>query len=318
METNNGILNSYLEHCRYEKHLSPLTLKAYELDLRGFLLFIGQERPLSDVDKELLKAYVKYLFEVPLKESSVKRKVVSLKAFLTYLELEGLLSADPFEKLRLSIRIPKRIPEVMSLKDISRLINFAKQELEKNKQNPFDKIDLLSCTDRKSMKLLQNLVIVELLFATGMRVRELCSLCLENIDMTRNIIKVNGKGSKERLLPIPNEYVAKLLSDFMKLRAGQTDGLKSLFKNRLDKPLDTQSVRTIISRYVAETELHKKVTPHTFRHTIATLLLENGTDIRFVQTFLGHSSILTTQLYTHASEIAQRNAIILNHPRNLI
>lgn len=318
MEPPNRFLKSYLEHCRYEKNLSPLTLKAYELDLNHFLQCMGKEREVVDVDKELIKSYIKVLFDKPLKEASVKRKVVALKAFFAYMEAEGLLGLNPFHNVRVSIRTPKIIPMVMSLADVLSMINLINNELAQERNCAPGDIDFLICGNGKGFRLFRDLLIIKLLFATGMRVRELSNLNIDDIDIARGVIKVNGKGSKQRIIPIPNEQFSKLILSFIKLREKQDDGMKCLLKNRLNKRMDTQSIRTIIRKHVIKAGLQKRITPHVFRHTIATMLLENGTDIRFVQTFLGHSSILTTQLYTHASEAAQRKAIILNHPINFL
>ncbi len=317
MEINHERIKSYLEYCRYGKNLSPLTLKAYELDLKGFLASAERRTgPGVLPDKEAIRDYIKGLFDQSLKEATIKRKAISLKAFFTYLEDEGILEQNPFRGLRLSIRIPKKVPTVMSMAEISKLIGLPREELEEKKKCALDKIDFLSCTDRKEMRILRDLLVIELLFATGMRVAELSKLDTDDVDIVRGLIKVNGKGSKQRILPIPNSDISTMLSAFIKLRVLQQDGSKFLFKNRLNRRLDTQSIRAIIHGYSAKANLQKRITPHVFRHTIATMLLENGTDIRFVQTFLGHSSILTTQLYTHASEAAQRKAIVLNHPMN--
>lgn len=303
------IFNSYLQHCSYEKHLNTLTLKAYGLDLKQFFSFIEGKSEICLVDRELIKAYLKYLFEVPLKETSIKRKLVCLKTFFAFLEGEELIKASPFQRLRFSIRVPKRIPEVMNMTDIRELIGLVKRRLDE-KPNSSDL--------RQHFELVQEAVIIELLFATGMRVKELSNLNVEDIDMSRKIIKVYGKGSKERILPIPNGEILKLLISFLVVRSRLSPHGTYLLINKTDVRMSTQSIRALVHRYAAEAKLKKRITPHTFRHTIATMLLENGTDIRFVQTFLGHSSILTTQLYTNASEMAQRKAITLNHPRNLI
>ncbi len=316
MEINHERIKSYLEYCRYGKNLSPLTLKAYELDLKGFLSFAERRTGPEVPAKEVIRDYVKGLFDRSLREASIKRKTISLKAFFNYLENEGLLGQNPFRGLRLSIRIPKKIPTVMSMIEISKLISLPKNELEEEKKNSFDKIELLNCTERKEMQLLRDLLIMELLFATGMRVGELSKVDVDDVDIVRGVIKVNGKGSKQRILPIPNGDISTMLSAFIKLRVHQKDGSKFLFENRSKKRLDTQSIRAVVHKYSVKANLQKRITPHVFRHTVATMLLENGTDIRFVQTFLGHSSILTTQLYTHASEAAQRRAIVLNHPIN--
>lgn len=306
----------YLEHCRYEKNLANLSLKAYRLDLNQFFQFIHGEVVISQIDKGYIKNYLRYLFEIPLKETSVRRKIICLKSFFSYLEFEGILETSPFRKIKLSIRIPKNVPEVMNMTDVRTLLALPKRELEKKKNCAFNELDIMKCSGFQEMQLLQHVMIIEILFSTGMRVRELSNLNRDDLDFSRNIIRINGKGSKQRIIPIPSQEVSTMLRSYVALKMKEPSSSNCLLTNRLRKRMDTQSIRGIIRKYVTTAHIQKRITPHTFRHTTATMLLENGTDIRFVQALLGHNSIVTTQLYTHVSESAQRNVITLHHPRN--
>lgn len=213
--------------------------------------------------------------------------------------------------------MPKNLPTVMSLNDVRTLIKIPKKELEIIKKHKFSKIDFRRCTKFHEIEIIQSVIIFEILFATAIRVKELSNLNLNDIDIQRRSIKVNGKGSKQRIAPIPNKEVRRVLKSYITFRLkGHGDILRPLLINRLKKRISTHSIRLILQKYVAKAGIQKRITPHTFRHTTATMLLENGTDIRFVQSLLGHSSIATTQIYTHVSEVAQKRIITLNHPRN--
>jgi integrase/recombinase XerD len=306
----------FIAHCQYERNLSPLTIKAYQIDLRQFRIFIGEQISPQQVGKELIKSYLRHLFEKGLKASSVRRKMICLKSFFYFLECDEILDTSPFQKLRLAIKVPNRIPDVMNLSEIRLLINLSKKALAQTDLVDSHRKDSCSDSDLTAIKKLQDVVILELLFATGMRVGELSMIDIEDIDISRGVIKVNGKGSKQRVLPIPNDEIVRLLEFYSSLRERTSAETHWLLSNRLNRRMSTQSIRTIVRKYVRLAQLKKRVTPHTFRHTTATLLLENGTDISFVQSLLGHRSIATTQLYTHVAEIAQRKAIMQNHPRN--
>lgn len=311
------LFDLYIGHCKYEKNLSPLTLKAYQIDLKQFFFFATDIHETQQVNRDFIRRYLRHLFEKQLKVISIRRKMICLKSFFHFLECEDYLEMSPFRKLNLAIRIPQNIPEVMNMTDIRLLISLPKIELEKSLKRTFQEIDLSKITKCRDIYALQNVIILEILFATGMRVNELSKLNVEDVDIIRKVIKVNGKGSKQRILPIPNADVATILTSFVALRRQLSPTGEWLLFNRLYKRMSTQSIRNIVRKYVIQSQLNKRVTPHTFRHTTATMLLENGTDIRYVQSLLGHNSITTTQLYTHVSEIAQRRIITLNHPRNL-
>lgn len=166
------------------------------------------------------------------------------------------------------------------------------------------------------LRLLEDIIILEMLFATAVRVSELCDLRFSDIDLIRNVIKVVGKGSVERMIAIPNEEVRSLISLYRDVRSNRSPDSQWLLTNRLGRKMNPQSVRAMVCKYKVQAKLSKRITPHTFRHTTATMLLENGTDIRIVQSLLGHSSISTTQLYLHVSNSAQQRIITMNHPRN--
>lgn len=307
---------NYLASLKYERNLSPLTIKAYHLDLEQFLRIVGDNVEREELTKEFVQKYIRQLFEKHLGDTSIRRKAICVKSFLSFLEYERVIEENPFHKMRFSIKIPKKIPEVMNLEEIKSLLGHSRKEFEEKSGADGKNGRHIAQARFAELQPLQHLVILEILFCTGMRVSELSSLNSDDIDLVRNIIKINGKGSKQRIAPIPNNQVAESLALFIKLRKKGRRKAKWLLQNRLGRRMSAQSIRLIIKNDVRSLKFGKRITPHTFRHTTATMLLENGTDIRYVQSLLGHASILTTQIYTHVSETAQRKFITLNHPRN--
>jgi integrase/recombinase XerD len=311
-------LSDYLVHCQFERNLSSLTLKAYNLDLRQFISFAGSTTALDQVTKELIRSYMKRMFEQKLRETSIRRKLASLKAFFRYLEAEDKIPVSPFRKLNVRLRIPKTVPRSMSLENVRQLFATVDQEMvEGQNHHPTSKGSSAPIT-RTQFNSIEKKTILELLFATGMRVGEMCHMKVEDVDLSNKAIRVLGKGSRERTIILTHEGVIGSLERYLSFRASIHSNTDSLFINRFKRPMQTHSIRCILRRSALNANLPLKITPHMFRHTTATLMLENGIDIRVVQRFLGHSSILTTQWYTHISSSAEREIITARHPRNYL
>jgi integrase/recombinase XerD len=221
-----------------------------------------------------------------------------------FLEFDDVLTINPFRKLRIKINDPHILPVVMTLNEVKEILEVLYKERKgiKNKSK------------FKQFEYARNIAVVELLFATGIRVSELCNIRIDNIDLESGILKIFGKGGKERTIQIFPYDPLKRIQEYYSYRLSMNHS-PFLFVNRLGVNLSTQSVRLLIKKISEKAEISKKIRPHTFRHTFATLLLEEGVDIKYIQTLLGHSSIVTTQIYTHVTNIKQ-NAIIINqHPR---
>ncbi|MCT4646813.1 MAG: tyrosine-type recombinase/integrase [Carboxylicivirga sp.] len=299
-------LNDFLFHCQYEKNLSDKTIKAYTIDLKQFQQFLNNNsfpNQLNEIDKFIIKAYIKSLsLQSP---KTAKRKIATVKAMFNFLEFEDILHINPFRKIRIQIKEPIQLPTVMNLKEIALILKTAYQK----------KKEINNTLSYSYKVVVRDIVVLELLFATGIRVSELCSIKPENINVDSGDLKVLGKGSKERIIQICENSVLSLLRDYKKLFKDAIQGHNYFFINRLNKPLSEQSVRYMIRNYSELAGLTKKVTPHTFRHTFATLLLEQDVDIKYIQQLLGHSSVLTTQIYTHVSKEKQRNILASKHPR---
>ncbi len=299
-------IKGFIFHCQYEKNLSPKTINAYSIDLEQFQLYINKQNvnpDISEISKNLIKAYLQTIYH--FKPKTVKRKVASLKAMFNYLEYENDDFFNPFRKIKIKFKEPKTLPTVMTINEIKKILGLLYEDLNGN-----------SKTENYTYKAqVRNIAIVELLFATGMRISELCNLKTTDIDLKTGIIKVFGKGSKERIIQICNPDIKSLLKKYLKLYANHIEDDKCFFINRLGKPVSTQSVRLMLRQYVQKSSISKNITPHTFRHTFATLLLEENVDIRYIQGMLGHSSINTTQIYTHINSESQKRILATKHPR---
>ncbi len=286
----------YIDMAEHEKRLSSNTVKAYRIDLKQFCRFIGEKT----VDKELLSQYTKHLNQ-SFSSRSAKRKIASVRAFYRELEMNELLEENPFDKFRVKIHTPKQLPRVVPEVIIEALLESVYRKYESG-----------------SKWVLRDIVVLELLFSTGMRVSELCELSKDNLflDQQTMRITINGKGRKERIIQITMPELVRLMCRYRNEFLQQINFCGKVLINNRGNPLSSQSVRRIISKYINQIDKSLHVTPHMFRHTFATSLLEEGVDIRYIQSLLGHSSISTTQIYTHVSTRQQTALLAKNHPRN--
>lgn len=300
------LFDDYLIHCEFEKKLSFNTIKAYRIDLSQFLDFINKKSKIlntHDLNKETIKEYLRFLQEKN-KFKTVKRKLASIKAFFNYAEYEDLINKNPFNKLRIKIKEPFILPRILFLSEVKRIFNTIYEIKNGNNKN-----------NHIYKNIIRDIVVFELLFATGIRVSELCNLCKKDINIEQGFIHVKGKGNKERLIQICHNEIIDVIKEFKELFHIDHNNNSFFLLNRSKQRLSEQSVRLIIKKYVKLSELKKNITPHMFRHTFATLLLEEGVDIRYIQQFLGHSSIVTTQIYTHVTRKKTKEILTSKHPR---
>ena len=293
-------------HCIYEKNLSAKTIKAYKIDLNQFLKYKNSEDiSLEMFDKLYLKDYIKYLFEKELKAKSIKRKVGTLKTLFNFLEFEELIEISPFKKMKLSIKLPKRLPITLDIKELRKFFKYIydfKQSFAKQSTYTYKSI-------------VRDIAVMELLFATGMRVSELSNLLKKNINIKKGVINIIGKGDKERIIQICDINVKNALSDYCRLFKNDILRNEYFFINKWHNNLSEQSVRFMIKKYSEKAQLEKNITPHVFRHSFATALLEENIDIRYIQKILGHSSVVTTQIYTKVNSKHQKKILSTKHPR---
>lgn len=288
----------YLEFCRYRKELDAKTLKAYRIDLRQFFEFVLDNNP----DKQKIESYITNLHK-EYKKKTVKRKIASIKAFFCYLETEEIVTeVNPFHKIKVKFKETFTLPKTIPRKDIEKLLNYMYQ------------LEYQSTVKQKF--LLRDISIIETFFATGMRVYELSNLKTEDIDLNTGVVKIMGKGSKERNVYIVNKDVRKLLSSYYKTNKEAIDSNAYFFINSRGDRYTEQSIRKMIKKYTESANITLHITPHMFRHSVATYLLEEGVDVCYIREILGHSSIKTTQIYIHVASGKQIEILRNLHPRN--
>jgi integrase/recombinase XerD len=296
----------FLRHCQFEKNLSGKTLNAYETDLRqlnNFLCKQNYETSLEKLTKKELREFIASLAN--LKPKSIKRKLASLKAMFNYLEFEDHILINPFRKMRINIKEGKALPRVIELKEIFKMFALAYKVKSQHSKYAYTTFEAL-----------RNTVVMELLFSTGARVSEIASLHVTKMNLENGSVRFQGKGNKERLIQICNKETLSILKTYSKQYADKIETAGGYFlTNRFNNRLSDQSIRGIVKKIAEEAGLNKHITPHMFRHSFATLLLEKDVDIKYIQTLLGHSSIMTTQIYTHVNAEKQKRILTTKHPR---
>ena len=292
-------IRQFVTYLKIERNYSQHTVDSYELDLSDFVKFLADENgtlpPIEDVDHLTIRSYLANLQERHLARSTVVRRLSSLRSFYKYLCRHGYLDTDPTSALS-SPKIQRRLPEFLEISEV---------EL------------LLSAPDRNDIIGLRDQAILELLYTTGMRVSELLSLNLPDIDMVNAIVKVRGKGKKERIIPIGGPAMSAL-NEYIKRRSELADdkSIQAIFlSERGNRIPDSKSIGRRITKYAKSVGIKKKITPHTFRHTFATHLLNAGADLRSVQELLGHTNLSTTQIYTHVTADRLKKVYEKTHPR---
>ena len=315
----------FMKYCSNHRRLSPDTVKAYGLDLKGFREYLETLEPpvmsCGEVTKQHLQDYVMYLNE-NFAVKTVRRRIASIRSFYNYLEYEEVVPANPFDKFHLNLKEPFRVPTTMVLSEISRILETAYAEsptlmpvLEKLEGKWKNSEEIILNPNSKEFLWVRDVTILELLFAGGLRVSELCKLEFGDISADHMAIRINGKGNKERTIYLENIEVVKALNRYLVFRQATEVENQFVFITKFHKPLSTQSVRNLVEKYTKLAGLDKKITPHVFRHSFASLLLEEGVDIKYIQDFLGHSSISTTQIYLHTTSSQKRRILSTKHPR---
>lgn len=292
------LLNNFENYLQLEKALSNNTLFAYAKDVQKLQNYAEEiNKTAFELKYEDLNGFVGALFDIGLSSRSQARVVSGVKQFFEFLVLEEYIQKNPAELLE-PPRIGRKLPEVLSIEEIDQLV---------------------SCIDLSKNEGHRNKAILETLYCCGMRVSELCDLKLSQIFIDEGFIRVIGKGNKERLIPLATSVLKELnlyynaMRKHLSIAKGHED---FVFLNRRGKQLSRVMIFTIIKDLAELSSIQKNISPHTFRHSFATHLLEGGANLRAIQDMLGHESILTTEIYTHVSKQAQREAILKYHPRN--
>jgi len=290
-------LTSFLSYLKLEKNLSENTLASYKFDLERLSSYLSQRKieNIADIKPELLHAYVRELFDIGFAATSIQRTLSSLRAFFAFAVSEGHVASDPTELLE-SPKSSRYLPAVLTVEEIIRV---------------FDSINT------KKRGGIRDRAMLETLYATGMRVSELAAFTLEQIMASEGLVRVFGKGSKERLVPI-GDMALSWIDDYCKTERplySKSHSDSTVFLNRRGTGLSRMAIWKIIQRHVKAAGIVKHVSPHTFRHSFATHLLEGGADLRAVQEMLGHANIVTTEIYTHVNSVYLKEVHRSFHPR---
>ena len=293
----------YIKGFRYylklERSLSNNSIDAYEHDIEKlvqYLLFTKQELSPKDITYNDLKAFIRWINELGMQPATQSRVTSGIKAFYKYLESEDVITKNPTELLD-NPKITRKLPDILSLEEIDLIIGQI---------------------DRSTIEGERNKVILEVLYSCGLRVSELVNLKITHLHLDVDFLRIIGKGDKERLVPIGSiakKYLIQFLSDIrpdFPIKKGAED---YVFLNRRGNKLTRVMIFTIIKQLTQMAGINKKISPHTFRHSFATHLIEGGADLRAIQEMLGHESITTTEIYTHLDRDFLRSAIIQFHPR---
>jgi integrase/recombinase XerC len=311
------LVRQFLDYLKLERHFSDYTIKSYGADLIQFGQFLNGEigagsatqtqqffAPGTPLDERLLRCepltireFLAYLYGQNYTKSTTARKLATLRSFYKFLIRRGLLSVNPLSTIR-TPKQEKRLPKTLDLEQVQRLLDA-----------PGD-ADLLSARDK---------AMLEVLYSSGIRVSELVELEMQDIDLHEGVLRVRGKGRKDRLTPIGSQAI-KALQRYFELRqhdsrCQQSTHASRVFLNKHGEPLSTRSVRRKLDKYLVQAGLDPGISPHTLRHSFATHLLNNGADLRSVQELLGHQSLSTTQIYTHLTTSRIKQAYDAAHPR---
>lgn len=288
----------YVRYLRLERNLSPNTIEAYRNDLAHLEAFMMRnDLKLENVTLEQLHTFAASLHEYGITPRSQARVLSGVRSFFRFLVLDGVVESDPTELLEWP-SLPEHLPVVLTLEEIDRIE---------------DSIDLSKAEGAR------NRAIIEVLFSCGLRVSELVNMKLSDLYLEDRVLLVRGKGNKERLVPVSNKAIADLKRWFfdrnlMKIKPGEDD---YVFLNRRGAHLTRTMILIMVKRQAEEAGIKKIISPHTFRHSFATALLQGGADLRSIQAMLGHEKIDTTLVYTHISNEQLRKAILEHHPRNI-
>lgn len=305
-------LKLYMERCRDQRRLDAKTIKAYRCDIIQFMAWLDEGR--FEFDRESMRSYVAHLNH-KWSASTVRRKLASLKAWANWLKRERLIATSPFEDLEINVRMPLLLPRTIALQELRRILEPVGSPFTgKKRRKGAWQHDAIALRDQ---------AVLELLTATGIRVSELCSLDMASIDLESKQVRVYGKGSKERIVILGSKQTIAVMEEYMIARKGPDTawfrpGTEALFLSRSMHRLTDQAVRKIIRKRTSEVGVEQHITPHMFRHTFATTLLEQGVSLRYIQQLLGHSSVKTTERYTHVSFASLRQIMEEHNPRDVI
>ena len=285
------LISTYLDYCKTHKRLSSHTIRAYKNDLMQFYN--------SDYDN--VESYIEQLTRSNIKTNTLRRKIACMKVFYNYLKYQNIIEENPFNQLHFQFRTEKVLPKTIPYDILKSIFIYLERKV------------IVSKTDYQKQHAERNLLII----STGIRISELCHIHLKDINLSNKTLHIIGKGKKERILFLGDQTTFNLLETYINKNGKESNDF--LFPGKHSpKPLSEQSVRLILKRIVEQNSLSKTITPHMFRHSFATMLLDNDVDIRYIQQILGHSSISVTQIYTHVSHSKQKEILSSFNPMSVI
>lgn len=285
-------IEKFLTYLRIEKNASPHTITNYLIDLKDFKVFID-EKQIDHITYIDIRRFLVHLKESNFSKRSMARKLSTLRSFFRFLNREGYLKQNPMSGIA-TPKLDRRLPLFMNINEV---------------------IALLESPDPKDFQGARDRAILETLYSTGIRVNELCTLDLDNIDFIGAVIKVYGKGKKERLVPIGDRALRAIRAYLDKLREIIIRDKKAAFLNKSGRRITDRAVRRIVEKYIQRVSLNERISPHTLRHSFATHLLDRGADLRSVQELLGHMNLSTTQIYAHVTTERIKSIYDKAHPR---
>jgi len=284
-------IDKFLRYLEIERNASSHTILNYSLDLRRFTEFL-KEKNIEDTDYLFIRQFLAELRHANLSKASIARMLSALRSFFKFLVREGFVKSNPVSGI-MTLKKDKKLPRFMQEPDIIKLLDAPGR-------------DIFGMRDR---------AILETLYSTGMRVSEVAGMDIDRCDLIGGVIRVYGKGKKERIAPI-GESASKAIRDYVHFTANaRKDKTKAVFLNKNNTRLTDRSIRRVVSRYIKQISIKDNISPHTLRHSFATHLMNRGADLRSVQELLGHASLSTTQIYTHVSTDRMKEAYQKAHPR---
>ncbi len=296
------VIEDFLKHCHFERKLDEKTIKAYCFDIKQFAYDLEKGCKLCDITRDYLKQWIASLSNYRYK--TIKRKIASVNALMNYMEEEWEEYNNPLRSLHIRLKAPVRLPVVMTKEEMMRVMDWLDNGIR------------IAKDDNQRFFAIRDKAIIELLFGSGMRIGELCGLRNQDVDLCRGQVRIIGKGNKERVVDICLPVIMQSLRQWVLVRKSTGCPEDGFFTSRIGRKLGPQTVRLLVHRLTHDCSIEKHVTPHTFRHTFATLLLEENIDIANIQHILGHSSISTTQIYLHVNPLRQREILANHHPRS--
>lgn len=309
-------VDEFISSIKVERNLTERTIKAYLSDLKSVIgFFDGSE--VETITTDDLRKYLQTLEENGrYKDTTIRRKIATLKVFFSFLENENIIPISPTRKIKKRYEIIKRLPKVIPIKDVKRLLrapNHRRILLEESARNNGGITQQVAA---KLTRYYRDKAILEMLFSLGIRIGELVNLNIKDVDLHSRTVLILGKGRKERLLYISSDEALLSLKEYLSYRKDTKTSADALFINKFGQQLTIYSINNIFRKYSKLARIKNHYTPHCLRHTMATMLLCNGADIRSVQEILGHSSILTTQIYTEVSYQHKKRVLLKFNQRN--